>query len=83
MKHSYDYKVFYILKHRYSNDLRHIQIQATNQKEAIRLAREAVYEKTGRYAFHVTPIRSDCPDDVAERKMQDLYWYVPSAIPET
>lgn len=81
MKRKYNYQVFYILKHRRSNELRHLFIYAENQRDAIEQCRDLVRTRYGRYAFHVTPIRDDCPDDILHRKMQDLYWYDPSAAP--
>jgi hypothetical protein len=48
------YQVFYIIKQNRREELNHMFVMATNQKEAIAICKKVVYEQTGRNAFKPT-----------------------------
>lgn len=49
-----DYQVFYWTKSNRIEYLHHIFVRAQNAKEACKIARDVVKEKTGRHAFRPT-----------------------------
>lgn len=72
---TYQYQVFYIIKSRGESSLHHIFVRASNRNIAKSIARDTVLNKTGRHAFRITAVREDCPQESAEKKIEDLKQY--------
>lgn len=55
------YQVFYYIKRGKREELNHMFVMASNQKEACRKCKEIVRERTGRNAFRPT---CKCPESI-------------------